>query len=120
MRITVLILGVVGGLIAGALGAKWLSDFGQLNDMQRAIGGAELQAMGTAGLLLLGACIMGIVGGIAAFKNKYALGAGLMLGGAIVPLLYASQAIIFVLPLLAGGAVAATAHFKRARAVPAS
>lgn len=112
MRITAVLLGIAGGLLAGALGAKWLSDYGQLNEMQRAMGGAELQSIGTAGLLLLGSCLLGIVGGILAIRRKFVVAAGLMLAGSIVPLLFASQAIIFVLPLLAGGVVAAAAHFK--------
>lgn len=38
-----------------------------------------------------------------------------MLAGAIIPLFYASQAIIFLLPLAAGGVIAATAHLKGAK-----
>lgn len=116
MRTLILVLGVLGGVIAGALGGKWLNDIGQLNELQRAMGGEELQSMGVAGLLLLGACIAGIVGGIMAFRRKFMVGAGLMLAGAIIPLFYASQAIIFLLPLAAGGVIAATAHFKDAKA----
>jgi len=115
MKIAALVLGILGGLIAIGLGGKWLSDFGQLTDMQRAMGGEDLQNLGVASLLLMGTGIAGIVGGIFAFKRKFALAAGLMFAGGIVPLIYASQAIIFLLPLLAGGVVAAIAHFNGAR-----
>lgn len=116
MRMATLILGVLGGLVAGALGMKWLSDFGQLNDMQRAMGGEQLQGMATAGLLMLLSLVAGIAGGILSFKRKFALGGALMLLGGIIPLFYAKQAIVFLSLLIAGGAVALLAHFKVAKA----
>lgn len=114
MRTAALILGVLGGLVAGALGMKWLSDFGQLNEMQRAMGGEQLQNMGTAALLMLGSLVLGIVGGILAFKRKFALGGALMLLGGVVPLFMAKQALLFLSLLIAGGIVALLAHFKAA------
>jgi len=118
MKASALILGIVGGLLAGGLGMKWLSDFGQLNEMQRAIGGQELQTMGTAALLMLGSLIAGIVGGILSFKGKLMAGSVLMLAGGVVPVLLASQAIVFLLPLIAGGIVSGYAHFSAVRAAP--
>lgn len=112
MRITILILGVVGALVAGALGMKWLSDYGQLNEMQRAMGGQQLQDMGTAGLLLIVSMVLGIVGAILAYKHKFAVGGVLMLLAGVVPLLFAKQAIVFLLLLIAGGIVGLFAHFK--------
>ena len=112
MRTAALILGVLGGIVAGALGMKWLSDFGQLNEMQRAMGGEQLQNLGTAGLLMLGSMVLGIAGGILSWKRKYLVGGVLMLLGAIIPLFFAKQAILFLSLLLAGGIVALLAHFK--------
>ena len=112
MRITALILGVLGGLVAGALGAKWLGDYGQLNDMQRAMGGEQLQNMGTAGLLLLASLVLGVTGGIMSWKRKFLVGGILMLVGGIVPLFFAKQAILFLALLIAGGIVALLAHVK--------
>ena len=112
MRTAAMILGVLGGLLAGALGMKWLGDFGQLNDMQRAMGGEQLQNMGTAGLLMLVSLVLGISGGIMAWKHKFLASGVLMLVGAIVPLFFAKQAILFLSLLLAGGIVALFAHFK--------
>lgn len=114
MRIATLILGVLGGLVAGALGMKWMSDFGQLNEMQRAIGGEQLQNMATAGLLMVVSLVLGITGGILSFKRKFAVGGVLMLLGGIIPLFYAKQAILFLSLLIAGGVVALLAHFKAA------
>ncbi len=115
MKATTLILGILGGLVAGALGFKWLGDFGQLNEMQRAMGGEQLQAMGTAGLLMLLSLVAGIAGGILGFRGKFAAGGLLMLAGGILPLLFAKQALLFMLPLVAGGVVALVGHFKVAR-----
>ena len=112
MRVTALILGVLGGLVAGALGAKWLGDFGQLNEMQRAVGGEQLQNMGTAGLLMIVSLVLGVVGGIMSWKRKFLVGGVLMLVGGIMPLLFAKQAILFLALLIAGGVVALLAHFK--------
>lgn len=115
MRKAALILGIVGGLLAGGLGMKWLNDFGQLNELQRAMGGQELQSMGTAALLMIGSLIAGIVGGILSFKGKLMAGGVLMLLAGIVPLLLASQAIVFLLPLIAGGILSVYAHFNTAK-----
>ena len=112
MRVTALILGVLGGLVAGALGAKWLSDFGQLNELQRAVGGEELQNMGTAGLLMILSLALGVAGGILSWKRKFLAGGGLMLVGGILPLFFAKQAILFLSLLVAGGVVALLAHIK--------
>lgn len=112
MRTAALILGVLGGLIAGALGMKWLSDFGQLNEMQRAMGGEQLQNMGTAGLLMIVSLVLGVTGGILSRKRKFLVGGVLMLLGGIIPLLFAKQAILFLSVLIAGGIVALLAHFK--------
>lgn len=112
MRITALILGVLGGLIAGALGAKWLGDFGQLNDMQRAMGGEQLQNLGTAGMLLLVSLVLGVAGGIMSWKRKFLVGGVLMLVGGIFPLFFAKQAILFLAVLIAGGIVALLAHAR--------
>ncbi|MCG2634702.1 MAG: hypothetical protein J4A00_07270 [Gammaproteobacteria bacterium] len=112
MRIAALILGVLGGIVAGALGMKWLSDFGQLNEMQRAMGGEQLQSLGTAGLMMILSLVLGVVGGIMSWKRKFLVGGVLMLVGGIVPLLYAKQAILFLSILIAGGIVALLAHFK--------
>lgn len=112
MRTAALILGVLGGLVAGALGMKWLSDFGQLNEMQRAMGGEQLQNMGTAGLLMIVSLVLGVTGGIMSGKRKFLVGGVLMLLGGIIPLFFAKQAILFLSLLVAGGIVALLAHFK--------
>ena len=112
MKTAATILGILGGLVAGALGMKWLGDVGQLNDMQRAMGGEQLQNLGTAGLLMLVSLVLGIVGGIMSWKRKFLAGGVLMLLGGIMPLFFAKQAILFLSLLVAGGIVALFAHVK--------
>lgn len=120
MKKAALILGILGGLIAGGLGMKWLNDIGAMTDAQRqmaqAMGqGDQLQSMGIAGILLLGSLVAGIVGGILAVRGRLLAGGVVMLAGGVVPLLYASQAIIFTAVLIAGGVVALLAHRNESR-----
>lgn len=124
MKKAALILGILGGLIAGGLGMKWLSDIGAMTDAQRqmaqAMGqGDQLQSMGIAGILLLGSLVAGIVGGILALRGRLLVGGIVMLAGGAVPLLYASQAIIFTSVLIAGGVVALVAHRNESRTAAA-
>lgn len=112
MRTAALILGIIGGLIAGALGGHWLTEYGKLNELQRAVGGESLRDMGTAGLLLIGSMAAGLIGGVMAFKRKFLGGAVLMLTGAVLPPLLARQTTLFILPLLAGGIIAGLAHVQ--------
>jgi len=117
MRKATLILGILGGLLAGAIGMKWLSDYGQLNELQVAAGGQQLQALATAGLLMIGSLFAGIIGGILSFKGKFLAGGILMLIGGVVPALLASQAILFLLPLVAGGVLSVYAHLQSPQSV---
>lgn len=124
MKKTALILGILGGLIAGGLGMKWLGDIGAMTEAQRqmaqAMGqGDQLQSMGIAGILLLGSLVAGIVGGILAVRGRLLVGGIVMLAGGVVPLLYASQAIIFTALLIAGGVVAMVAHRNESRVAAA-
>lgn len=117
MKKTVLILGILGGLVAGWLGMKWLGDIGGLSEEQKMAAqmmgqGDELQAMGVAGILLIGSLVAGIAGGILAYRGRLQTGGVLMLAGGIVPLFFAKQAILFTSLLIAGGVVAFLAHRK--------
>ena len=110
MRIAGLILGILGGLAAGFLGMKWLSD---ANDMKEMVGAArnlgidmsELDKTVTAAYILLGSAVLGIVGGVMAFKGKGKIAAILMLIGALAPVILAPKALVFTCILLIGGIV---------------
>ena len=117
MKKTALVLGILGGLVAGGLGMKWLGDIGGLSEEQKMAAqmmgqGDELQAIGVAGILLIGSLVAGIAGGILAFRGRMQTGGVLMLAGGIVPLFFAKQAILFTSLLIAGGVIAFLAHRK--------
>lgn len=110
MRIAGLVLGIIGGLAAGFLGMKWLSD---ANNMKEMVGAArnlgidmtELDKTITAAYILLGSAVLGIVGGVMAFKGKGKIAGLLMLIGAIAPAIFAPKALVFTCLLLIGAAV---------------
>jgi hypothetical protein len=121
MKKTALILGIVGGLIAGGLGMKWIGDFGALTEQQRmmaeAMGEGDRMLNTTiAAVLLLGSLVAGIVGGIFAARDNLLAGSVLMLAGGVIPLLFAKQAVIFTAVLIAGGVVAFVAYRKETQA----
>ena len=110
MRIAGLILGILGGLIAGFLGMKWMGDADSLKasiEAARKLGAnmAELDKMIMASYMLIGAMVAGIVGGILAMMGKGKIAALLMLAGAILPAIWAPKSLVFTCILLLGGIV---------------
>jgi hypothetical protein len=110
MRIAGLILGILGGLLAGFLGMKWMGDADSLKgqiELARKMGVnmADLDKMVTASYMLIGAMVAGIVGGILAMMGKGKIAAVLMLAGAIVPAIWVPKSLIFTCLLLLGGIV---------------
>jgi len=110
MRIAGLILGILGGLAAGLLGMKWLSDANQLKelaDFVRQTGGdtGDLDKLVTAAYVLIGAMVLGIVGGVLAFMGKGKIAAVLMLVAGILPAIFEPKALVFTFILLIGAVV---------------
>lgn len=117
MRKAALILGILGGIVAGGLGMKWLGDIGGLSEQQKMTvqlmgQGEDLQAMGVAGLLLIGSLVAGIAGGILAHRGRLQAAGILMLIAGVAPLFFAKQAVLFTSLLIAGGVVALLEHRK--------
>lgn len=109
MRKAGLILGIVGGLAAGFLGIKWLSDANADKaalDLMRSVGmAAEIDKIITAGYVLLVSAVLGFVGGFMALKGKGKIAAVLMIVGAIAPVIFEPRALVFTFILLVGGLV---------------
>jgi hypothetical protein len=110
MRILGLILGILGGLLAGRFGWKWLDDANHAKAIMDAarnlnVSTAQLDKAVTAAYMLIGSMGAGILGGILAMMGKGKIAALLMLAGVIVPAIWAPQSLVFTFLLLIGGIV---------------
>jgi hypothetical protein len=100
MRITALVLGILGGLAAAALGMTWLSDANELKEGIAAAAAAgadtsEINKLIWASYLLIAGLAAGIAGGVMAMKRKNLPAAGILLAGAILPALLAPKSLVF-------------------------
>ena len=117
MRIAGLILGILGGLAAGLLGMKWLSDANQQKELldparQVGVNMGDLDKIVTAAYILIGSMVAGIVGGVLAFMGKGKIAAILMLIAGILPAVFEPKALVFTFILLIGAAVSFMAKPK--------
>lgn len=117
MRITGLILGVIGGLLAGTLGLTWMQDANRMRELIAAarnlgVDTGEVDKLIIAAYILLAAMVVGIVAGVLAFKGKGKIAAPLMILGAIAPALFAPKALVFTFILLLGGLLSFAAKPK--------
>lgn len=130
MRITALILGILGGLAAGALGAKWVSDYNsdaaravlKLADSPRLRSSPlvkerldRLKMIGTAGYLLLVSLLLGIGGGIMTLRNMGKIGGALLIVGAALPAVLAPITLVATFLLIIGAIFAFLAKPNPAR-----
>ena len=117
MRIVGLILGVLGGLAAGALGIKWLSDAHQMRELigaarQLGLDTGELDKLVMAAYVLIASMVIGIIGGVLAFKGKGRIAGSIMLVGALLPVVFAPKALAFTFLLLIAGGLSLMAKPK--------
>jgi hypothetical protein len=117
MRIIGLVLGVIGGLLAGMLGLTWIRDASRMRelvDAARSLGvdTGEVDKLVIAAYILLAAMVVGVVAGMLAFKGKGRLAAAMMIMAAIAPALFAPKALVFTFVLLLGGLLSLAARPK--------
>ncbi len=108
MRIVGLILGVLGGLLAGMLGITWMRDANRMRELVDAarnlgVDTGEVDKLIIAAYILLVAMIVGLVAGVLAFRGKGKIAAPLMILGALAPAIFAPKALVFTFILLVGG-----------------
>lgn len=101
MRIAGLVMGILGGLAAGLLGAVWLADASDVSPEMAAL--ADMSGFVTAGYLLLLALVLGVVGGVLAIRGQGKWAAALMIPAAIAPALFKPTALVFTFLLLVAG-----------------
>jgi hypothetical protein len=109
-----LTFGILGGIAAGSLGLKWLNDASQMRDLIDTVRNAglnttEIDNLVTGAYLLIASMVLGVTGGILAFKGRGKLAAALMLLGALAPVVFAPRAIVFTSLLLIAGILSFTA-----------
>ncbi|MDP6634524.1 MAG: hypothetical protein QGG42_06480 [Phycisphaerae bacterium] len=124
MRMTCLIIGIVGGICCGLLGMQWISDYNEskaLIDIVEEVAGeseelAELERAVISAYMLLAATVLGIAGGILGFVGKGKIGAPVMLVGAILPAVFALPSLLAGSLLIIGAVFAFLAKPKTAMA----
>lgn len=117
MRIIGLVLGVIGGLLAGMLGLTWMRDANRMRELIDAarnlgVDTGEVDKLVIAAYILLAVMVVGIVAGVLAFRGKGKIAAPLMILGAIAPALFAPKALVFTFILLLGGLLSFAAKPK--------
>ncbi len=119
MRIAGLVLGILGGLAAGLLGMKWLSDASELSQQialaqSMGVDTGDITRLKIAAWLLVTAMVLGIAGGVMALLGKGKPAAGALLAGGLAPVFFAPVALIFTWLLVAGGVCSALSKPKTA------
>lgn len=117
MRIAGLILGIIGGLLAGMLGMTWMRDANRMRELietakSLGVDTGEMDKLVIAAYILLAVMVVGIVAGVLAFRGKGKIAAPLMILGAIAPALFAPKALVFTFILLLGGLLSFAAKPK--------
>ena len=111
MRVAVLVLAVVGGLAAGFLGLRWVSDAGEARALLKTMevlgvakeALAEVRAHETAGYLLIVSMLAAFGAAVASWRGMNKVAGGVLIGAALVPAVFAAKSLVFTIFLLVAG-----------------
>ena len=129
MRITAIVLGIIGALAIGGVGAHWVSDYSHhkatIEKLEK-LGGdnarvqadlATLHSLRTAGTLGVLCSVVALAGVALTLKRKRA-GVALLAAAAIVPGLWAAKMFVCGAPLALAAIFAYLATAKKTTAPP--
>ena len=133
MRYLVLTLGIIGGLVAAALGMNWIGQYNDLQalmarpDVAAVVEGGALQsqvagatALMRASYVLVAGLLLGIGGAVMAVRHQGRVAAGLLLAAPVVAAALAPKTLVASCLLVLGGVLALTIKPSAASATPAS
>ena len=111
MRIAVLVLGILGGLLGGLLGMNWIAEYNEAQGMVAELEAAgadlsEIESLMRAAYVLLAGVVLGIAGGVMAFKGNGKMAGGLMLATPIIAAVMAPASLMGSFLLIIGGGLA--------------
>jgi hypothetical protein len=129
LRVSILVLGILGGGVSGTAGFFWVKDatsptgkaIREALAVQAEAGVQEAAALKskidrfvTSAYCLLAAAALGIAGGVLAFRGMNRIGGGLMLGAVPLPLFFNPSTLIGTYFLLLGGGLCFLAPLAQA------
>lgn len=111
LRISIIVLALLGALASGALGIKWISDANesaaQIETLEAmGMDTSELNQILTGAYMLLGSMVLGIAGAVAAFRRKMVPTSALLLLAGVAPALFTAKVLIFTWLLILAGLLA--------------
>jgi hypothetical protein len=119
MRYLVLTLGILGGLVAAALGMNWIGQYNDLQDlisrpdMAEVVAAADMQnqiakttSLMRASYVLIAGLFLGIAGGVMGMRRSGKIAGSLMLAAPVVAAVMAPTTLVASFLLIIGGALA--------------
>lgn len=112
MKVAAIIIGILGALAAGALGAKWISDARSVQDkidLIQSMGGdvSEINGLKAGAYVLVGSLFAGIGACVMLLRNKPKHAAILMACAGALPCVFAMKALVFTWLLILAAVLSA-------------
>ena len=111
LRISIIVLALLGALASGAVGVKWISDANesaaQIETLQAmGMDTSELDQILNGAYMLLGSMVLGFAGAVVAFRRKLVPTSALLILAGVAPALFTAKVLIFTWMLILGGLLA--------------